>query len=73
MIKNFEKKNKKEKEENIWKRKSGKTFGEKNMYIAENEKSEEGKGGRVDGRKIFYVEEKKKEKDTEENIVPFID
>ena len=34
MFKKYEKKNEKKKEENIWKRKSGKTFGEENIYFA---------------------------------------
>ena len=59
MIKNYEKKNEKEKKENIWKRKRGKTFVEEKYIFFGDGKSEEGKGGMNDGRKIFYVEEKK--------------
>ena len=59
MTKNYEKKNEKEKEENIWKWRSGETFGDEKYIFCGDEKSEEGKGGRNDGRKIFCVEEKK--------------
>ena len=53
MIKNYDKKNEKEKEENIWKRKSGEIFGKEKYIFCGDDKSEEGKGGRNDERKIF--------------------
>ena len=62
----------KEKKKNIWKRKSGKTFGEKNMYIAEMRNQKKGREeGLMEGK--YSMWRRKKEKDTEENIVPFID
>ena len=45
----------KEKEENIWKRKSGKTFGEENEMRNQKKEKEE---GMMEG-KYFFVEEKK--------------